>query len=140
MVELVDYPKPNPKPLNGSQFSQGTLFQPPKPSPEHRWAAHGYSPERREAIRQAIPEKNVGTYTGGWIGHPLYPVAHEVASMRDVERGEVTEKRVQQLMSSQLTRTRNNIVDVLDRSTAPVEDIAKNTPEIQVDPNLEAWG
>jgi hypothetical protein len=50
-VRLVDLPPANPKPLNGSQFSQGTLWDPKaiKPSPEHRWPG-GFTPERRNVI------------------------------------------------------------------------------------------
>ena len=66
MVNLTDFPSQNPKPLQPGQFSQGTLFQQPKPSAEHRWAAHGYSPERRDAIREALPLKNIGVSSKFW--------------------------------------------------------------------------
>src|SRR5262245_59971794 len=71
-VNLVDFPKWNPKPLNPkrsdiigpvdprynlSQFgshSQGALFEMPKPAVEHQWAAHGYSPLRRAEVSAAF--------------------------------------------------------------------------------------
>lgn len=116
-VDLVDYPPMNPKPLNGSQFSQGTLWdsRAMKPKPEHRWAAHGYSPERREQVREAIPLKNVGVTSKFYQGD-IFPAQREVGGK----------------LSNQKTATRNALVDVVARSTAPIEDIARNTPKFKV--------
>ena len=116
-VNLVDLPPMNPKPLNGAQFSQGTLWDPRamKPSPEHRWAAHGYSPERREEVRQAIPTKNISTTSKFYQGD-IYPAQREVGGK----------------LANQKTATRNSIVDVVARSTVPIEDLARNTPKFKV--------
>ena len=116
-VNLVDYPPMNPKPLNGAQFSQGTLWDPRsmKPTkPEDRWP-HGYSPERRDAVREAIPTKNVSVTSKFWQGD-IFPAQREVGDS-------VTNQRV---------ATRNALVDVIARSTIPIEDLARNTPKFKV--------
>lgn len=140
MTELVDLPPMNPKPLNGQQFSQGTLWDQRAYnklflSPEHRWAAHGYSPERRDAIAAAIP--NRGTMVGISPQHgggELFGAYPEFArGGRDPETGLRTRTvPPTRAKANQRTQARNAIVDTLARSTAPLEDILQNTPKFKI--------
>src|SRR6516162_1280245 len=58
----IEY-NPTPKSLNGSEFSQLSLFN-VKPEPQHQWP-RGYSPERMHAVAQHIPAEDIETYTHG---------------------------------------------------------------------------
>ena len=121
MVSLVDPERSNPKPLNGSQFSQGTLFKPPKPSAEHRWAAHGYSPERRAEISKAVPLRIGVSKTWGEGQSPMYP-SQTIG------------------IANQRRATRAAVVDTLARSSMPASDLARNTPKMKVAPMNYAYG
>jgi hypothetical protein len=136
-VNLVDLPPMNPKPLRPGQVSQGTLWdsRSMKPSPEHQWAAHGYSPERRDAIAAAIPKVGVSSsfsYPGGSTG---VPYTGEVTGGVYPAIGQVGGKR-----KNQVAATRNSVVDILARSTAPLGDIVNATPDIKVQPMARAAG
>ena len=130
-VELTDFPKPNPKPLQPGQFSQGTLFQQPKPSEQHRWPA-GYSPERKAEISGALPTdiKVASTYrygTGGVFKDPS-----------EFNRGSTRQRA-----SSRRAQARSVLVDTLARSTVPAEDITgqgRHTPNISIESMGSAQG
>lgn len=136
-VNLVDLPAMNPKPLKPGRSSQGTLWdsRAMKPSPEHQWAAHGYSPERRDAIAAAIPKVGVSAsfdFPGGSKG---VPYSGTVTGGVFPAIGQVGGKR-----KNQVAATRNAVVDILARSTAPLEDITEGTPTVKVQPMARAAG
>jgi hypothetical protein len=122
-VNLVDLPPMNPKPLRPGRASQGTLWDPRamKPSPEHRWAAHGYSPERRDAIAAAIPKVGVSSSFSYPGGSKAVPFEGTVTGGVYPAIGQVGGKRKNQV-------------------AAPLEDIVGATPDIKVQPMARAAG
>jgi len=136
-VNLVDLPPMNPKPLRPGQVSQGTLWDPRamKPSDEHRWAAHGYSPERRDAIAAAIPKVGVSSSFSFPGGSTLDPNDASVKGGVFPSIQQAGGKR-----KNQVAATRNAVVDILARSTAPLEDITEATPTVKVQPMAGATG
>ena len=128
-------PKPsNPKPLNGSQFSQGTLFQQPKPTDENRYP-RGYTPERQHAVSDAIPLSNVyasvdvpKTKGSAFRSRAEYEPPVERASVLGApyrERGNRSmdgEMKFRAIDNQQM-HARSQFVDLASRSTMPEADI-----------------
>ena len=131
MVNLVDLPGANPKPLNGAQFSQGTLWDPKalKPSAEHRWRA-GYSPERKAEVSQALTGdvKTAKSYRYGIGDQGVFKYPDEFGSGSPRRQS-----------AARSTQARNAIVDVVARSTIPVEDL-RNAPHFDLKSSGTAQG
>jgi hypothetical protein len=138
MVRLVDYPTPEPKPLNGKQFSQGALFN-IKPSAEHRWP-RGYSPERRDAVAAAIDDTTVrvrhhenqhgtrkmepGTDTFLHSGTFFTP--------GEVEHRGTWSKTGDDLQAEQAGQAKRALTDIVARSTVPQGHL-RNLPTIHIE-------
>ena len=130
MVELRDFPKPEPKPLNGSQFSQGSLFN-MKPDAAHRWPA-GYTPERKAAVASSLSDVKVKKYDEqGRNDLFLSSKTFFTPDPGDPHRGTWARKSPE-IIKAQETHARGAITDTLARSTVPIEDL-KGMPTIHVE-------
>jgi hypothetical protein len=112
----IDY-SPSPKPLNGKQFSQLSLFN-MKPTESHQWP-RGYTPERRDEVAQYLPTWN--TQANFNYAAPNSPYLGTAALSG-------TKTQVRQTQSDQATRA---ITDIVARSTVPAESLT-NLPTLRI--------
>ena len=127
MVKLYD-PKPsNPKPLSSGQFSQGTLFTPPKPSAEHRWP-QGFTPERKAAVASRLERSTISVeprfnpYMSRGKSHVK---SATFKGKDDLNEGRAKPLSPQRNVKARSAQARGMITTMLARSSAPVESMGE---------------
>jgi hypothetical protein len=122
-VTFGDYTTPSPKPLNGKQFSQLSLFN-IKPEGPGRWPK-GYTPERQAEVAAAIPAVEVSHHNDPIPNRPgmfLSSKTHFTPSEDDPHQGTWAGTKESRRAAGD-THGRNMITETIARSSIPSEDL-----------------